>query len=197
MYSAEATLPRSMAQCNMRGPSLKAARLRRTPDPERSERPVPALPLPARLAPEISRSDPRQPGQAQGQSPHGASGPARAVERRLGIGKGMICRWKRPLAAQGEDAFPGKGHLPAHGEQLRRMQRELCRVTRERDIWRNALAIFSQERYWDATGSSKAAELSAGDATVSFERVERGGVLRADRHPCEPVLQLAETAATK
>ena len=67
------------------------------------------------------------------------------VERRLGIGKGMISRWKRPLAEQGEEAFPGKGHLPAHEEQLRQMKREPGRVTRERDIVRKALAIFSVE----------------------------------------------------
>jgi transposase len=71
---------------------------------------------------------------------------ATEVERHLGIGKGMISRWKRQLAQQGEAAFPGKGHLPAHDEELRRVKRELGRVTRERDILKKALAIFSEDR---------------------------------------------------
>jgi len=71
---------------------------------------------------------------------------ATEVEKRLGIGKGMISRWKRQLAQQGEDAFPGKGHLPAQEEELRQLRRELGRVTRERDILKKAVAIFSEER---------------------------------------------------
>ena len=71
---------------------------------------------------------------------------ATEVERRLGMGKGMISRWMRELAQQGVDAFPGKGHLPAHEEELRQVKRELGRVTRERDILRKALVLFSEER---------------------------------------------------
>ena len=71
---------------------------------------------------------------------------ATEVERRLGIGKGMISRWKRQLSQQGEAAFPGKGHLPSQEEELRQVKRELGRVTRERDILKKALAIFSEER---------------------------------------------------
>jgi len=50
---------------------------------------------------------------------------ATEVERRLGIGKGMISRWKRHLREQGEEAFPGTGHLsstalcPEHESQGR------------------------------------------------------------------------------
>ena len=68
------------------------------------------------------------------------------VEQRLGIGKGMISRWKRQLAQQGEGAFPGKGHLCGRDEESRQLKRELGRVTRERDILKKALAIFSEER---------------------------------------------------
>jgi transposase len=59
---------------------------------------------------------------------------ATEAEQRLGVGKGMISRWKRQLNAQGEAAFPGKGHLPEQEEELRSVKRELARVTRERDI---------------------------------------------------------------
>jgi len=71
---------------------------------------------------------------------------ATEVEKRLGIGKGMISRWKRQLTQQGEAAFPGKGHVLPQEEELRQVKRELGRVSRERDILKKALAIFSEER---------------------------------------------------
>ncbi|NKB71392.1 MAG: transposase [Candidatus Latescibacteria bacterium] len=49
---------------------------------------------------------------------------ATEVERRLGVRKGMIPRWKRQLRAQGEEAFPGTGHLTASEAQVRDLQRE-------------------------------------------------------------------------
>ena len=71
---------------------------------------------------------------------------ATEVERRLGIGKGMISRWKRQLREQGEEAFPGTGHLPSTEAQLRELQRECDRLRREREILKKALAIFSEGR---------------------------------------------------
>ena len=56
------------------------------------------------------------------------------VEQRLGISKGVISRWKKPLRDRGEEAFPGTGHLSDRDEEVRRLRRELGRVTRERDI---------------------------------------------------------------
>ena len=58
----------------------------------------------------------------------------------------MVSRWKRQLAQEGAAAFPGKGHLSPREEELRQMSRQLGRVTRERDILKKALAIFSEER---------------------------------------------------
>ena len=37
------------------------------------------------------------------------------IERDLGIGQGIISRWKRELKKDGEHAFPGKGRLKARG----------------------------------------------------------------------------------
>jgi transposase len=68
------------------------------------------------------------------------------VERRLGIGQGCLGRWRRQLAAQGQNAFPGKGHLPGLEEENRRLKRELERVRRERDILGKAVAFFSRDR---------------------------------------------------
>ena len=71
---------------------------------------------------------------------------AAEVEKRLGIGQGRISRWKRQLTERGEAAFPGKGHLPPDEERMRQLERELSRVTRERDILKKTLAIFSEDR---------------------------------------------------
>ena len=69
---------------------------------------------------------------------------AREVEKRLGIGQGVISRWKRQFARDGEQAFPGKGQLKPEDEELRRLKRENERLRRERDILKKAVAIFSK-----------------------------------------------------
>ena len=52
-----------------------------------------------------------------------------------------------PISSEeGADAFPGKGHLSVHDEQMRHLQRENERLRRERDILKKALAIFSEGR---------------------------------------------------
>jgi transposase-like protein len=39
------------------------------------------------------------------------------VARELGIGAGLLGRWKQQLLAEQEEAFPGKGRLKASGEE--------------------------------------------------------------------------------
>ena len=70
---------------------------------------------------------------------------ARDVESRLGIGQGVLSRWKRHLNNEGKHAFPGKGHLKPEDEELRRLKRECERLRRERDILKKAVAIFSTD----------------------------------------------------
>jgi transposase len=70
---------------------------------------------------------------------------AREVESRLGIGQGVLSRWKRELGKKGDEAFPGKGHLPPQEEELKRLKRECKRLQRERDILKKAVAIFSTD----------------------------------------------------
>ena len=70
---------------------------------------------------------------------------ATEVEKRLGIGQGVLSRWKRQLKNEGNQAFPGKGHLKPEGEELRRLKRECERLRRERDILKKAVAIFSTD----------------------------------------------------
>ena len=67
------------------------------------------------------------------------------IERDLGIGQGVISRWKREFKLEGEQAFPGKGRLKPQDEDFRRLKRENERLRRERDILKKAVAIFSED----------------------------------------------------
>jgi len=69
----------------------------------------------------------------------------RDVERRLGIGQGVVGRWKRQLKSDGTQAFAGKGRLKPEDEEMRRLKRENERLRRERDILKKAVAIFSED----------------------------------------------------
>jgi len=68
-----------------------------------------------------------------------------AIEKDLGIGQGVISRWKREFERDGEQAFPGKGRLKPQDEQMRSLRREVERLRRERDILKKAVAIFSED----------------------------------------------------
>ncbi|MBT7588490.1 MAG: transposase [Gemmatimonadetes bacterium] len=70
---------------------------------------------------------------------------ASEVERRLGISKGMISRWKRQLREEDDDAFPGTGHVRPSEVELRDLRRENERLRRERDILKKAVVIFSEK----------------------------------------------------
>ena len=74
------------------------------------------------------------------------------IERNLGIGQGIISRWKRQLKSDGEYAFPGKGNLKPQDEEMRNLKREVEKLRRERDILKKAVAIFSEDphRYSDS-----------------------------------------------
>ena len=67
------------------------------------------------------------------------------IERDLGVGQGVISRWKREFKLDGEDSFPGKGRLKPQDEELRSLKRENERLRRERDILKKAVAIFSED----------------------------------------------------
>ena len=43
------------------------------------------------------------------------------VEKNLGIGKGVISRWKRHYKLDGDQAFPGKGKLKPKDEAYRQL----------------------------------------------------------------------------
>jgi transposase len=70
------------------------------------------------------------------------------IEADLGIGSGMIYRWRKQLEAEG--AMPGIRAFPGNGKprdaELAQLRKELAEVREERDILRKAVAIFSRTK---------------------------------------------------
>ena len=54
--------------------------------------------------------------------------------RSLGISENLIRNWKQALQDQGEQAFPGQGHLSPQEQELARLRAENKRLLAERDI---------------------------------------------------------------
>ena len=67
------------------------------------------------------------------------------VARDLDLSESMLRAWKQALAAEGEQAFPGKGNLPAVEEELRRLRAENQRLRMEREILKKATAFFAKQ----------------------------------------------------
>lgn len=70
----------------------------------------------------------------------------RSVARDLGIHENMLHRWKAEYLEDRKHAFPGKGHMKPHEEELMRLRKKLADVEEEREILKKALAIFSKHR---------------------------------------------------
>jgi transposase len=58
--------------------------------------------------------------------------------RELGISDTSIHPWRKELAENGSEAFPGSGHHTAQEEEVRRLKGELDVVKQERDILKKA-----------------------------------------------------------
>jgi transposase len=69
----------------------------------------------------------------------------RQVEQELGITKGLLNKWRAQYRAEGEAAFPGKGHQNEAEAELRQLKRELEIVRQERDILKKAIQVFSRD----------------------------------------------------
>jgi transposase len=65
--------------------------------------------------------------------------------RSLGVSDKQLRHWKAVLQQQGQQAFPGNGHLPPADEELRRLREENQRLRMERDILKKATAFFAKE----------------------------------------------------
>ena len=73
--------------------------------------------------------------------------PAAAIARELGIKREKLYAWREQLREKGPDAFHDRPGRPAadEGAEIRRLKRELERVTAERDILKKAAAYFARE----------------------------------------------------
>jgi transposase len=65
--------------------------------------------------------------------------------RSLGLRDNLLRNWKQAMEAQGQQAFPGQGKLPAIEEELRRLRADNQRLRAERDILKKATAFFARE----------------------------------------------------
>ena len=65
------------------------------------------------------------------------------VARDIGVGDGMLSRWRRELASGKAKAFSGSG-VP-RDQEMAALKRELARVKKERDFLRDAAAFFAKE----------------------------------------------------
>ena len=68
----------------------------------------------------------------------------RDVCRELGIHENVLHRWKSQYLSDRENAFPGKGHMKPHEEELLRLKKKVMDLEQEREILKKALAIFSK-----------------------------------------------------
>ena len=65
--------------------------------------------------------------------------------RNLGLHANMLRKWKRQLAQEGENAFPGNGRLSPDQEELHRLRQENTRLRMEREILKKAALFFANE----------------------------------------------------
>jgi transposase len=65
------------------------------------------------------------------------------VARDIGIGAGLLSRWRRELQNDKSKAFSGSG-VP-RDQEMALLKRELARVKKERDFLRDAAAFFARE----------------------------------------------------
>jgi transposase len=71
--------------------------------------------------------------------------PGYQVEEELGIGHGIIYKWRKQLDNEGERAFPGKGN--ERDKELARLRKENAELREEKEILRKAIAIFSDKNH--------------------------------------------------
>ena len=65
------------------------------------------------------------------------------IAQELGLATSTLSKWIRVYTQDGQESFPGKGHVKAYEEELRGLRKELLHVRQERDILKKAVAIFS------------------------------------------------------
>jgi transposase len=72
-----------------------------------------------------------------------------SVAAQLGIRPDMLRHWKQQVEGSElarTEVFPGHGKVVSSEQELRRLRRELERVTQERDFLKKAAAYFAKEQ---------------------------------------------------
>ena len=70
---------------------------------------------------------------------------AAEVARDLDVNPSVIQHWKKKLAEEGDQAFPGNGRLTADQERIRALEQEVRKLRMERDILKKATAFFANQ----------------------------------------------------
>ena len=65
--------------------------------------------------------------------------------RNLGIHHSSLRHWKKQLETDGNQSFPGKGHMTSDKEELYRLRKEVKKLGMEREILKKAAAFFANE----------------------------------------------------
>jgi transposase len=65
------------------------------------------------------------------------------ASRNLGISTSVLRRWRDQIQDDGEQAFPGKGHMTAEKEELFRLRKQVKQLQIERDILKKATTFFA------------------------------------------------------
>jgi len=65
--------------------------------------------------------------------------------RNLGIHHSSLRNWKKQFETDGNQSFPGKGHMTSDKEELYRLRKEVKKLRMEREILKKAAAFFANE----------------------------------------------------
>jgi len=65
--------------------------------------------------------------------------------RNLGIHHSSLRNWKKQFETDGNQSFPGKGHMTSDKEELYRLRKEVKKLQMEREILKKAAAFFANE----------------------------------------------------
>lgn len=72
--------------------------------------------------------------------------PASDLALSLGIRRNQLYKWQAQIRGKGDAAFRGKGRSAAdQSSEVAQLQRELDRVTEERDMLKKAAAYFAKQ----------------------------------------------------
>lgn len=65
------------------------------------------------------------------------------IAQDVGVGSNLLFRWRRELDVHGKKSFVGTG--VARDQEILALKRQLARVIKERDFFRDAAAFFAKE----------------------------------------------------